>query len=263
VPVAGRQRKTCETCRTSGAGGWRTTEKSATKGEYHRPAGLLLSFRTFTGVNHMRLRTNEEAIKIINSCALEYKKNLSNKHILFITLTDKKAAYFEALFMPQNFKHLTGIISQISGLDFYNLAVRNRLSPTEVALANDGTTDLKLDVLPQLMNIHLTARMVGDYDYSKSLLIADNVAGTVTAAMGFVQTKGVYLPKTALKTDVRDITLQATRRRVVAIFVKERNDDLYKQQTYLAKGVTIDNKPLELILLEKVDMEMFASHVDC
>ena len=188
----------------------------------------------------MQLRTNEEAIRIIYQCAVEYRENLSNKFVLFITAKDNNTAGFETLFLPQNFKHLTGVGSRLSGADFFGLAVRNRLSPNEITLAKDGTTDLKLDVLPQLMNIHLTARMAGDYDYSKTLLVADKIAGTVTAALGFVQTKNIYLPKTALKADVRDITVQSTRRRIIAIFVKPRKDALYRQLTYIAKDISLD-----------------------
>jgi len=167
----------------------------------------------------MYLRTNEEALKIIYRCAMEYKNNLSNKCILFVTVADSKATSFEALFLPQNFKHLTGAASTLSGADFFDLAIRNRLSPNEITLANDGTTDLKLDVLPQLMSIHRTARMVGDYDFSRSLLVADKVAGTVTAALGFIQSKDFYLPKTALKADVRDITIQSSLFAVFFVFL--------------------------------------------
>ena len=201
----------------------------------------------------MRLRSKEEAIRTISNSALEYEKNLSNNTILFITSTGNKATCFEALFLPQNFKHLTGIRSKLSGADFFDLAVRNRISPDDIELANDGTTDLKLNVLPQLMSIHTTARMVGDYDHSKSLLITDKIAGTVTAAMGFKESKGIYLPNTALKKDVRDITTQATRRRVIAIFTKPRSDKLYKHLTYIAKGIFIDDNALSLITQEKVD----------
>ena len=202
----------------------------------------------------MRLKTKEEAIGIINKCALEYKRNLSNKSILFITTTGRTSACFEALFMPQNFKHLTGVRSKLSGSDFFDLAVRNRISPKDISLANDGTTDLKMDILPQLMKIHLTARMVGDYDQSKSLLITDKIAGTVTAAMGFTLAKGVYLPNTALKKDVREITIQATRRKIAAIFIKPRGCGLYKHLSYIAKGITIDDDFLAPLLQKKVDI---------
>jgi len=83
--------------------------------------------------------------------------------------------------------------------------------------------------------------MVGDYDQSRSLFIADKIAGTVTFAMGFAYSMNYYLPKSALKTDVRDITLKTTRRRIVAIFVKNRNDDIYNELSYLANGVLIND----------------------
>ena len=181
----------------------------------------------------MRLRTNEEALSIINACAVEYKKNLSSNNLLFVTTGSNRALCFETLFMPHNFKHLTGVESNLSGLDFFDLAVRNRISPSEITLADDGTTDLKLDILPQLMNIHVTARMIGDYDHSRPLLIADKFAGAVTMAMGFVQTNGLYMPNTALKKDVRDITIHATRRRVTLIFVKHRHDIKYTFLSYI------------------------------
>jgi hypothetical protein len=157
------------------------------------------------------------------------------------------------LFLPQNFKHLTGVSSKLSGADFFGLAVRNRLSPNDVTLAKAGTTDLKLDVLPLLMNILLTARMVADYGYSKSLLVADKIAGTVTAALGFVQAKNIYLPKTALKADVRDITVQAARRRVIAILVKSRKDALYKHLTYIAKNISLGEVAQAQSMRDKID----------
>ena len=123
----------------------------------------------------MRLRNKEEIIRIVNKCALEYKENLSHKNILFVTTTVNESASFEALFLPQHFKHLTGVKSRLGGADFFDLAVRNRLSPNDIVLTDDGIVELKLDVLPQLMNIHITARMVGDFDRSKSLLITDKM----------------------------------------------------------------------------------------
>ena len=184
--------------------------------------------------------TNKKALNIVHYCANEYKRNLAQKCLLFVTKRDN-TVFFEVVFLPQNFKHLTGIFSKLSGLDFYNLAVKNRLSPRDIALADDGTTDLKLDVLPQLVRIHTTARMVGAYDQSKSLLVTDKVAGTVTAAMGFIQTKGMYLPNTALKKDVREVTQFATRYRVVAIFSRHRHTKMYVNLTYIAKGLVLED----------------------
>ena len=207
----------------------------------------------------MRLKTTVDALAIVHKCAIAYNQNLSNKSILFITTSENNFARFEAIFLPQNFKHLTGLKSTLSGADFFDLAIRNRLSPKDVALAVDGSTDLKLSVLPQLMNIHLTARMVGDYDQSKSLLVTDKVAGTVTAAMGFIQTNDMYLPNTALKKDIREVTIQTTRRKIEAIFMKPRKSDLYRELTYIAKGMSIDDQRMKPLLQDKVEISALSA----
>ena len=114
---------------------------------------------------------------------------------------------------------------------------------------------MKLDILPRLMSIHTTARMVGEYDNSNPLLITDKLAGTVTTAMGFINIKGVYVPNTALKKDIRDITRQATRQRIIAIFTKPRRDKKYSILTFVAKGLTIEDDIFQPVLQEKVDIQ--------
>ena len=59
--------------------------------------------------------------------------------------------------------------------------------------------------------------MIGDYNNLKPLLVTDKFVGTVTYAMGFIFRNGFYVPNTALKDDLRNITERATRRRVIAI----------------------------------------------
>lgn len=203
----------------------------------------------------MPKRTKLDALKTIHDCAVLYGNNLEGKNLLFITTHDSNAMYFESLFMPRNYLHLTGVASPLKGDLFYQAAKNNRLGIDDITLAPDGKTEQKLDVLPQLMNIHLTARMVGDYDDSRPLLIADKFAGTVTMALGFINIDGFYVPRTALKVDVRDITAHATRRRVAATLVKPRNDALYKQLTYIANGMTVDDDTIAPILHERADMQ--------
>jgi hypothetical protein len=206
----------------------------------------------------MQKRTEESAVKTIHSCAVQYEQNLANKSVLFLSTKDNTAGFLEVTFLPQNFLHLTGVKSNLNGERFFNAALLNRLNTDDILLAPDGVSDLKLDVLPQLMNIHLSARMVGDYDGkgSSSLLVTDKLAGTVTAAMGFVPGEGMngmYVPNTALKKDVRDIIALGTQRRIVAIFTKGRRDKLYKTLTYTAKGVSLSDDIFADVLREKVE----------
>ena len=194
-----------------------------------------------------------DAVKIIHECAILYNKNLSGRNVMFITLSDNKAACFETIFQSKNFLHLTGVKTNLNSEYFFKSALNQRLSPSSISFDPGGTVDIKLDILQRLMSIHITARMVGDYDNSRPLLITDKFAGTVTMAMGFVDINGLYVPNTALKIDVREITTQATRRKIVAIFIKPRGNTLYKRLTYISKGMTIDDRVLEPILMEKVD----------
>ena len=96
----------------------------------------------------------------------------------------------------------------------------------------------KLDVLPTLMKIHHIARMVGNYDGSGNFLMADKIAGTTTAAMGFIKNGQYYYPNSALKADVKTIS-EKPFLKVSAVFIKDNDEEKYSNMTYLAKGMDI------------------------
>jgi len=194
------------------------------------------------------------AVRIIYKCAKLYKENLSGKNLLFISQSDSKTEYFETSFLPSNFLHLTGIRTSGNRERFFEAALSERLSLGDIHFETGGTTELKLTVLPQLMSIHTTARMVGEYDNSRPLLIADKFAGTVTSAIGFMNVNGMYIPKSALRVDMREITIKATRRRIIAIFSKSRADALYRQLTYNAKDISLDEVFTTHVIRDKIDM---------
>ena len=175
---------------------------------------------------------------------------------MFVTTQDASTACFEAAFLPRNFLHLTGARTKLGSIEFYNMALRGRLDERGFDFMADGTTEMKLNVLPQLMNIHVSARMAGDYDNSKSLLVTDKLAGTVTAVMGFTKTSdnGAFVPNTALNTDLRLISKKPIQR-IAAIFQKMKQDEKYSTLTYIAKGLTIDDGALAYVLRNKVDMQ--------
>lgn len=187
--------------------------------------------------DHMK---KEQAIKIITSCAKEYHNNLENNNLLFIFGTQQKTDYFEAAFLPKNFLHLTGVelvSSSFSGSsDFYNKCLNGQLSPHDFSFAPNGTTDMKLMILPQLMKIHKSAKMIGDYNFSKSLLYTEKLAGNISACLGFVRDDKYYIPNTALKEDIRDITIKP-QQRILAIYKKSILQRFYTNLSYLAKGI--------------------------
>jgi len=182
-------------------------------------------------------------------------RNLAHKSVLFVTDSQDNSSGFEALFMPNNFKHLTGVAKDnINPVVFYNRAIGRKLSTRDITFDERGFADMKLDVLQSLMNIHKTARMVGEFDGLSERIVADKFAGTTVSAMGFNLVNSLYVPVTALRESVSNVTGKASRSRVVAIFVKSKADILYKHITYIARGISIDDSFLAPVLKKKVDV---------
>ena len=185
----------------------------------------------------------EEAIRVLSNCAKHFYSNLENKNLLYVFNDGKELRYFEALFLPRHYLHLTGVnllSNRIKSSDFYNLCLRGQLSPTVFSFHKNGTTEMKLSVLPQVMNIHKVAKMVGDYDFTKSILITEKIVGTVTACIGFVRDGNYYYPNTTLREDIRTVTL-SPQKRIIAIFSKQKNEQKYKDCTYRAKDIYFDS----------------------
>lgn len=91
--------------------------------------------------------------------------------------------------------HLTGLKSGLSSSsklfanDFYKKCLEHKLSPEDFDFAEDGTTHLKLAVLPKLVCKNLHASIIGNYDSSKPLLYTERIVGNVNACMGFIMDK--------------------------------------------------------------------------
>ena len=184
----------------------------------------------------------DEAIRIITDCAKLYHANLENRNLLFIFGDNNKFDFFESLFLPRHYMHLTGIkplSRSIRSSDFYNLCLKGQLPASFFTFQENGTTEMKLSVLSRIVNIHKTAKMVGDYDYTKSLLITEKIVGTVTACLGFVRDGEYYAPNTILREDVRDVTIKP-QSKVLAVLSKTINEKQYTFYTYLATGVSKD-----------------------
>ena len=180
--------------------------------------------------------TKKEAIRIIIDCARLYHENLEGKNLLFIFGAPQNPECFEAVFIPRHFLHLTGVFTKLRSSDFYDRCLKSRLSDSDFAMPNDGTVEMKLTVLPQLMRLSKTAKMIGDYDSSKSLLYTEKLAGGVSACMGFVSEQGFYKPNTALREDIRNISIKP-QKRILAIYRKVIREPQYKERCFLQKGL--------------------------
>lgn len=183
-------------------------------------------------------------LRTIVACAGHYEQNLNGNHLLFV-FARKGQPYqsFVAGFSARNFLHLTGVslTQYMPKEDFYSLCINKRLTSSIFDVPSNGITEVKLRALPALMNIHQTARMVGDFDGSAAKkLYSEKLAGTQTGCLGFVEgSTQIFYPNTALLRDIRDVSHQPMSC-VLAIYRKKISEDLFCEQTYLAKGISVD-----------------------
>jgi len=164
----------------------------------------------------MRKYTKESAIKVIVSCAEKYKEELSGRMLLFICENKPdQISCFEFTFNDCNFMHLTGLKvkrrdsgitdekDELAAVDFYQRCLTHKLSSFDFEFSKDGTTHMKLDVLPFVLNKNLSAKMIGEYNSSKPRLYTERLAGGTSACVGFVtdSISRLYVPNTILKED--------------------------------------------------------------
>lgn len=153
------------------------------------------------------------------------------------------------LFLKRNFQHLTGIdlvdkngnVIKGQSENFFRKCIQQKLSVRDITFKADGTTHLKLDALPILMELNRVTRIVADYNFSRPYLIADKLVGGVNFCLGLKLDLDCdnYVPVSALNTDIRDLAISSSQ--VLAIFVKDKKSDIYSEIKYVAKGLNLEN----------------------
>ena len=182
-----------------------------------------------------------QALGIVFHSADTYAQELENRNLLFICV-DKhgRASAFETAFHDYNYQHLTGLetAQTLSAQLFYQACLNRRLSVNDFEFHPNGTSEIKLAVLPLLVNKHLgPARFIGVYNGKNPLLFTDRVAGSVKGGIGFIRDGGIgpYVPNTLLGGDMRQYITDM--RRVAITYRKTTVDAEYSEIVYSAKGI--------------------------
>ena len=135
----------------------------------------------FLIVGRPDVMNKKKAISIITKAARLYHAKLEDQKVLFVygipaeirkqledgndTITG--FSFYETVFHRSNFLHLTGVKLNKSTVDssihFYEKCLDGRLSETDFYLSSDGSTDQKLEVIENMMNIKKVAAMIGDF----------------------------------------------------------------------------------------------------
>ena len=204
--------------------------------------------------------TKEQAIRIVTQAAASYKSNLSGNNLLFVCINKARdISYIETVFTESRFLHLTGLKvnkEKIGAVDFYKKCTDNKLSPDDFELSDDGTTELKLDVLPFVMTQSLgKANMIGEYNNRNVQLFTEKIVGTVKAGIGFVKqgNSEILVPNTMIKADIREYIKDPHR--IIATYSKKINDTKYSKQVYSAKGIDLASYVFPKSLSDKMCLE--------
>lgn len=92
----------------------------------------------------------------------------------------KNSSILEVQFLTTGFMHLTGVKfpkEKVTAGAFFDKCMNRRLNPDEFEMAADGTTEMKLKILPMLFRKNLSANMVGDFSARTPVLVTEKLAG--------------------------------------------------------------------------------------
>ncbi len=197
----------------------------------------------------MLKKNKRDALSVIFKAADDYEKNLRDHNLLFLCCDKhKRISSFEVEFNASNFLHLTGVkISQYFKNNanpkkelankFYEKCINRRLSVNDFNFAKDGTTQLKLDVLPALMQKNLSANSIGDLDTLTFKLYTEKIVGSMRGCMGFVNDQKVHknVPNTVLKAEPRHLSNET--KRIIVTYRKKKCEEKYSEIVYSAKAI--------------------------
>lgn len=197
------------------------------------------------------------AIKKLRNFAKLYSENLLGHRILFIYQDIPFIEFIEVVFLETNFRHLTGVRTEMRNASFFSACLNQKLSPGGFSFAEDGTTTLKFQVLDKILRIHETARFIGDFDGRRPLLITDKLVGDNECCLGLQLKKKYYLPNTVLKSNIRQ-EVHRPARAILATLRTERYEKEYGEICYLKPDIHLSELALPDNLIEIIHQSLLS-----
>lgn len=198
--------------------------------------------------------------------AAKYENSLLNKQF-FVLYRDKYTGsleFIEVVFLMRHYQHLTGLllldeqgsIAHGRAEYFYRKCLEKKLSLSEIAFKEDGTTPLKLDALPAIVGFTSITKIIGDSNERQPYLYVDKVAGGVNYCIGLRNDDEVaqYVPVSALKRDIRELT--DTPSQVLAILERTYTDNApYAKIRHVSKGLNLLNVNLPDEISKRISLK--------
>lgn len=209
--------------------------------------------------------TKENARRTVLNCAKKYQQKLLNRKLLIIyrEREDNLIHYIEVVFLERNFQHLTGLelidsngnVLHNQSVNFFRKCIENKLSVDEFQFKTDGTTQLKLQALPALMDLTKITKITGDYNNIRPYLYVDKVMGGVNFCLGLSKEDNLYVPSSALLEDIKKLTNNPSQ--VLAILEFDTSEKKYSIIRHVAKGLNLNNISLSNQLNSMINLENY------
>lgn len=184
--------------------------------------------------------SKEQAIKIIRNAAERYDKTLNNKDLLVITKEGKKIINYILQFQDSNFMHFTGVQSKFSPSKFFYAVLQGELSINDFNFKDKFLAEKKMRILENAVDLPLSARMIGNFNYAGIKLQADVGAGSPSFVMAFrYNDRNKLYPVSVLEEDIRNCTQPTSP--IFAILRKNMTEKMFHEITYLSKSINKNN----------------------
>lgn len=189
----------------------------------------------------MKNFSKAEAIRIITDAATEYDASMRNRQFLVAYSGSPGIDFCIVGFKAHNFKHFTGVKSDLSAADFYRKALAHKLSPNDFCFDSAGNAQRKLAVLPQLSRMFFGNALRGVFARSGIRLEADYViGGTATRiAVAFRNGNKFDVPVSLYCEDVKNLTIGSTK--VLAVWRRSFGETDFTENTYNATGINAED----------------------
>ena len=185
----------------------------------------------------MKNYNKAEAIRIITTAAAEYETLMRDKQFLIAYQDSSGFNYSIVGFKAMNFKHFTGVVSDLPSKVFYRRALEHKLSPDDFRFDLTGNAHRKLTVLPWLSKMFFSNALRGSFNRSGIRLEADYlIGGTSTKiSVAFRYGKTFDVPVSLYCEDVRNLTNDSTK--VLAVWRRAFGEKVFSENTYCAKNI--------------------------
>lgn len=170
--------------------------------------------------------TKEAAKGILFAGVAKYKEKLSDRQFLLIynNTVSKDINSTVVMFKSTNFKHLTGVVTELGAARFFRICLDKRLSTKQFEFDKLGNVQRKLKVLLLMPDIFYGRCWIGESINNDIYINADYYIGDTRCVLsvGIRKTQAGDVPVTLKNQSIREVVKK--ERKVLAIASRPIDD---------------------------------------